>query len=287
MSEARDPRATLPSGSGNAARDTGFEVAATRPTVLIVDDVPYMLELASLFLARISSVVAARSGEEALELARACRPDVVVCDRRMPGMDGIELCRVFARERDLALVPFVMLIADDTGVERGQAIRAGAADVLSKPLSRVALIDTVRRLSRPRSDRSQPRIALDVPVSVCCAEGQGQAREPRFEKGMVRNLSRGGLFVEMRCDLAMRAEVDLSFRLPDSPHWLAPTAEVVWCRRERARSDARDTRLSSAGFGLRFLEIDASTSRQLEDYVFERTRRGAARIEPSTVQGPE
>lgn len=266
----------------------------SRPRVLVVDDVPYMLELAALFLGRTSIVVTARNGEEALAAARAERPDVIVSDRRMPGMDGVELCRTLGRDPELASVPFVMLVADDTGVARGQAIRAGANDVLLKPLSRLALIDSVTRLARPVAERGLPRIELEVPVNVTASHRGSGGREItgtdvsrtlsdehalNEEKGVVRNLSRGGLFVETPCELAGASEVDLQFRLPGSPDLFTPSALVVWRRRAQIETPGRhETVGTPAGLGLRFLEVDAASLEQLADYVYER-----APAEPNTT----
>jgi len=272
MSEATRMYADAPEVGASASRGGSFEIVAARPTVLVVDDVPYMLELASLFLGRTSSVITAQSGEEALAIAREQRPSVIVSDRRMPGMDGVAFCRAVARDPALASVPFVMLVSDDTGVERGLAVRAGAADVLAKPLSRIALVDSVSRLCRKEHESSMPRIELDVPISVITAHAEeGDRQAPRCtEKGIVRNLSRGGLFVETESELPTHGEVDLRFRLPDSADLLAPSAQVIWRRRPLPVSEQSCEDDALSGFGLRFLEVDGATLRRLDDFVYER-----------------
>jgi chemotaxis family two-component system response regulator PixH len=248
---------------------------AQLPTVMIVDDVRFLRELAALFLGRTSHVVACASGAEALEAASREAPGVIVSDYRMPEMSGVELCRTIRRDPLLAGTPFIMLVSDLSGAERGQAVRGGADDVLSKPLSRLDLIDSVRRLLRSASERSMPRVEIEVPISVAglvdqhiepSVEPRGTAHQ--IEKGVVRNLSRGGMFVETDCDLSDHQEVTLQFRLPDSSEVLTPSAQVVWERRERTGRDGLATR---PGFGLRFLEIDGATSDRVGDYVYERT----------------
>lgn len=282
MNEARRADRQVPAARSAAVTRGSVEQAPPLPTVLLVDDVTYLRDLASSFLARTSRVLTAGDGAEALAVARADRPDLIVSDMRMPGMNGVELCKTLARERALAGVPFIMLVSDATGVERGRAIRAGATDVLSKPLSRQSLLESVRRLLRHAPQRSLPRIATDLPVGVSAVSEMGDERERTIEKGVVRNLSRGGVFLETDCALARQAEVRLHFRLPGSPDLLMPSAQVVWGR--RARPDAPDPAMLAAGFGLRFLEIDDAACRIVDDFVYERTprtERGSGGTQPS------
>ena len=252
---------------------------AVQGTVLVVDDVPYMLELASLFLARTARVITASNGSQALELARRRRPDLIVSDYQMPGMSGADLCRAAAVDPRLCSTPFIMLVNGSRGSERGAAIRAGAADVLAKPLSRLSLIESVSRQLGGARFRSLPRVELEIPVRVTAST--------REEIGVVRNVSRGGIFLETPCELADQTEVDLRFRLPGSPHLLAASAQVIWRKPEAQASGAKlpdvATRpLSAHGFGLRFLDIDRAGIRTLDDFVFERVEPGKLAFRSAT-----
>jgi CheY-like chemotaxis protein/Tfp pilus assembly protein PilZ len=245
--------------SRNASRST------VQRTVLVVDDVPYLLELASLFLARTARVITATSASQALELARRRRPDLIVSDYQMPGMSGADLCRAAAADPRLCSTPFVMLVSGTHGSERGAAIRAGAADVLAKPLSRLSLIEAVSRQLGGARYRSLPRVDLEIPVRFTAAT--------REEIGVVRNVSRGGVFVETPCELTHQSEVDLRFRLPGSPHLLAASAQVIWSEpvpSDSAGPGSTAGRSPRHGFGLRFLDIDRAGIRSLDDFVFER-----------------
>lgn len=226
-------------------------------TVLVIDDLPYLLELAAVFLARTARIVTAEGALQGLDAAWRERPDLILCDDRMPGMDGADLCRRIRQDPDLQRTPFVMLVSDPGAAARGAAIRAGADDVLAKPLSRLSLIETVSRFLTASRVRGLPRIDTDVPVTVT---SQGEE-----VSGTVRNLSRGGAFIETESPLIRADEVGLRFRLPESPAMLAPSAEVVWCR-ARGESDG-----ATDGAGLRFVEIDGPSVRTLDDYVYERS----------------
>ncbi|MFY1829345.1 response regulator [Myxococcus fulvus] len=80
--------------------------------VLVADDEPAVLEVLSQVVEDLGhDVVKARDGEEALALARACRPHLVVTDHMMPRLSGVELCRRLKRDADLQDVPVILLSA--------------------------------------------------------------------------------------------------------------------------------------------------------------------------------
>lgn len=231
----------------------------SKRTILVVDDVRMFRELGKLFLARSGRVMTAGGFESALEVAQRTPLDLVVTDLHMPNRDGEDLCRALKADPRTQHVPVVVLTGTDSSADRGRAIRAGADDVLCKPLSRLQLIDAVNRFLRFESLPGLPRIEVDQPVHLV-----GEAVDAW---GTVRNLSRGGLFVETECEIDVRSEVQLQFHLPESPAEIEPTAEVVWRRGEPT---------APAGLGLRFVEVDGPSVRHLEDFVFEHTRTSPA-----------
>lgn len=80
--------------------------------VLVADDEPAVLEVLGQVVEDLGhEVVKARDGEEALELARECRPHLVVTDHMMPRLSGVELCRRLKRDADLQDVPVILLSA--------------------------------------------------------------------------------------------------------------------------------------------------------------------------------
>lgn len=232
-------------------------LSSAEQTVLVIDDVPYLLELASLFLGRTARVVTANGGQAGLDAAWREQPDLILCDDNMPGTNGAELCRTIRRDSDLASTPFIMLVSDAGAAARGDAIRAGADDVLAKPLSRLSLVDTVSRYLAASRVRALPRIETDTPATVTSGESESC--------GIVRNVSRGGAYVETDAPLVCADEIGLRFRLPESSTELSTSAQVVWC----SPSDASPS--EPGGAGLRFLEIDGPSVRTLDDFVFERS----------------
>jgi DNA-binding response OmpR family regulator len=110
-------------------RGTGAAV----PKVLIVDDEPNIREVVGLYLRRDGhEVVSAADGEEALDLFRSSRPDLVVLDLMLPKMNGLEVCRRMQAERR---VPLIMLTARGAEEERIVGLGIGADDYVVKPFS--------------------------------------------------------------------------------------------------------------------------------------------------------
>lgn len=116
-------------------------------TVLVVDDEPTIVELVRFTLEdeRVR-VVEAHDGLEALEVARAEVPDLILLDVRMPQLNGFEVCRRLRREARLARTRIVMLTAvgQEEDLARGRA--AGADLYLTKPFSPVRLLTLVQSL---------------------------------------------------------------------------------------------------------------------------------------------
>ena len=103
-------------------------------TILVVDDQPANLRVVSALLGRHGySVSTANSGDEALELAQADVPDLVLLDMMMPGMDGFELLAAFKANEALMGVPVIFLTASQDRDMLLRAFDAGAVDYVTKP----------------------------------------------------------------------------------------------------------------------------------------------------------
>jgi DNA-binding response OmpR family regulator len=115
-------------------------------TVLVVDDDVKTVELIKLYLNRDGyRVLAAYDGAGALRLARERRPDLIVLDLMLPGVDGLEVCRSLRSESD---VPIIMLTARTTDEDKLTGLGLGADDYVSKPFSPRELAARVRTVIR-------------------------------------------------------------------------------------------------------------------------------------------
>ena len=114
--------------------------------ILVVDDEPKIVKLARDYLEQAGfRVVAAREGTDALEAARRERPDLVVLDLGLPGMDGLDVCRALRQESS---VPIIMLTARVEETDRLIGLELGADDYVTKPFSPRELVARVRAIFR-------------------------------------------------------------------------------------------------------------------------------------------
>ncbi len=125
-------------------------------TILVIDDEPQILERIEVIFSKAGArVVVARDAHEGLRQFYACRPDLVLLDIMLPGMDGWQVCQ---RLRELSAVPIMMLTAldDDQDITRG--LDAGADDYITKPFANQVLLARARALLRraAQSPASEP-----------------------------------------------------------------------------------------------------------------------------------
>ncbi len=114
--------------------------------ILVVDDEPKIVKLAQDYLEQSGfRVMSAADGMTAIAVARHERPDLVVLDLNLPGMDGIDVCRALRRESD---VPIIMLTARDAETDRLIGLELGADDYITKPFSPRELVARVRAVLR-------------------------------------------------------------------------------------------------------------------------------------------
>lgn len=128
------------------------------PTVLVVDDEHPIVELVATYLrAEGYTIYQAYDGLEALQLARQVRPDLVVLDIMLPGLDGIEVCRLLHQETPVYVL---MLTARAEEVDKLIGLSVGADDYLTKPFSPrelVARVKAILRRSRQPLYETPPR----------------------------------------------------------------------------------------------------------------------------------
>jgi DNA-binding response OmpR family regulator len=114
--------------------------------ILVVEDEPALLDTLEYNLARQGyEVSTAANGPTALEIARRERPDLIVLDVMLPGLDGFEVCRILRQEM---IVPILMLTARDEEVDKIVGLEVGADDYMTKPFSMRELLARVKAMLR-------------------------------------------------------------------------------------------------------------------------------------------
>ena len=117
--------------------------------ILVVDDVPANVKLLEAKLTNeYYDVISAKNGYEALEQARKHKPDLILLDVMMPGMDGFEACRKMKEDVTISHIPVVMVTALSDPSDRVNGLEAGADDFITKPINDAALFARVRSLIR-------------------------------------------------------------------------------------------------------------------------------------------
>ena len=128
--------------------------------ILVVDDDAKTVELVKLYLSKDGyKVLTAYDGIEALRLARESRPDLVVLDLMLPGLDGLQVCRTLREESD---VPIIMLTAKTAERDRLAGLDMGADDYVTKPFSPKELAARVRAVLRRLPEEALQRGPTEV-----------------------------------------------------------------------------------------------------------------------------
>ncbi|WP_200373367.1 EAL domain-containing protein [Thiocystis violacea] len=255
-----------------AEREPGRDA---RPLILVVDDNPAIHAMArSTFDKYGFRFVGARDGRGALQAVRFQRPDLVVLDLMMPGMDGYETCGRLRQLPGFELIPILVVtgLEDLTSIER--AYESGATDFQAKPVNWHLLAYRIRYLLRGhvtlaslhRSEASNSALVAAIPDALIRLDGQGRVLQ--FKSGAILRKVGG--------DPAETAVSDLSDLLPETMCGVirrelqATLAEHGVRELEIALADEQGEALA---FDARLISVDADQVILLLRDMSERQRR--------------
>jgi two-component system, OmpR family, alkaline phosphatase synthesis response regulator PhoP len=132
--------------------------------ILVVDDEEDILELVRYNLVKEGyRVTTVASGEEALKSARTVQPDILLLDLMLPGVDGLEVCRLLKQDPKTQHIPIIMLSAKGEEADIVTGLELGAADYITKPFSPKVLIARLRAVLRRRAAES---VSEGIPLTV-------------------------------------------------------------------------------------------------------------------------
>ena len=147
--------------------------------ILVVDDEISLQETLAYNLRKEGYLVeVAGDGTTAIDLARQVKPDMIILDVMLPGLDGFEVCRILRQESS---VPVLMLTARDDEIDRVVGLEVGADDYLAKPFSMRELIARVKAMLR--------RVRL-IREEVGAADAAGQLRILTFDNLVIDMIRR-------------------------------------------------------------------------------------------------
>ncbi len=153
-------------------------------TILLVEDEPRIVQLVRDYLEHGGfTVLVASDGKEALRSARTGRPDLVVLDLGLPGLDGLDVTRALRRDGE---VPIIMLTARTEESDKLVGLELGADDYMTKPFSPKELVARVRAVLRRAEGLRTPsdviRVGADVEMDVPRMEAQFGGRRVDLTK---------------------------------------------------------------------------------------------------------
>ena len=153
--------------------------------ILVVDDEPTLVATLRYNLEREGyTVESAPDGESAVESAREIRPDLIILDVMLPGLDGLQVCRILRRDTE---APILLLTAKIDEVDKVVGLELGADDYVTKPFSMRELMARVRALLR-RAGASEPVAAkviesgdltIDTTARTVSRDGQPLPLKPK------------------------------------------------------------------------------------------------------------
>lgn len=174
--------------------------------ILLVDDVELFLELERSYLENSGhQVITATSGQEALDRLTQERPQAVLLDLYMPGMDGIEVCRRIRGQKPFKDLPIIMVTAAGKEEEIRRCLEAGCDDYVTKPVNKKDLLEKLHQVLGLVKSRTAPRTPVSLRVDVQ-ASGKDIVT-------YTRDLSRQGIFLRSGKVLEVGTPVVLKLEL--------------------------------------------------------------------------
>ena len=264
---------------------TEYNTDRIRTEVLAVDDNPASLKLLESMLRKGNyDVVTAENGKEAISYLKdnPGAVDIILLDRMMPGMDGIEVCDVLKRDPELKKIPIIMQTAADNPDQISEGIKAGVFYYLTKPLNIKTLLSVVhsaeiqmRQYKILREEMKQRRLGFGLVQILKCSFRTLEEAESlssflanffsvpdRVITGiselMVNAVEHGNLGIgyDEKSILVKegRLKKEIQRRLND-PEWMDRTATVVFERKENA-CYLQITDQGDGFFWKEFMEVD-------------------------------
>ncbi|MCW8829421.1 MAG: twitching motility response regulator PilH [Gammaproteobacteria bacterium] len=115
--------------------------------ILIVDDSPTEIHVLSSMLEKMGhSVVTAENGEDGIAQAKEHKPDLILMDVVMPGMNGFQATRQLTKDSETAEIPIIIVTTKDQETDRVWGLRQGAKDYVTKPVEEAMLVEKINSL---------------------------------------------------------------------------------------------------------------------------------------------
>jgi diguanylate cyclase (GGDEF)-like protein len=161
-----------------------FVVPGARPQILIVDDERINISLLNALLKTDYKIMVATNGEQALKAAASCRPDLILLDIVMPGIDGYEVCRQLKAMKETQRIPIIFITAMGNAESETRGFELGAVDYISKPFNSSvvkARVGVHMQLKR-KSDLLEKLVSIDALTEIPNRRAFDQKREQEWAR---------------------------------------------------------------------------------------------------------
>jgi two-component system KDP operon response regulator KdpE len=224
----------------------------TQELVLLIDDDETLLELLSEHIRSVNyQVSTASNGQEGLKIASDYKPDLVVLDVMMPGMDGWEVCQ---RLRNISCAPIIMLTAKGDEIDKLRGFNLGVDDYVTKPFSFAELVARIRAVLSRSSRAVQPgaqvvsgTLEVDLTQRRVSVSGETVDLSPTEYRLLEALAHHPGRTVPSEQLLDEVWGVEYTGELDHVKHY-------IWALRKKLEQDPGDPQhiLTERGFGYRF-----------------------------------
>ena len=221
--------------------------------ILLVDDVKLFLELEKTILSRRNlQIFTASSGQEAIDIHKRERVDLILCDLYMPGMNGDEACRLIRSDGTLKNVAIVMVTTSASQEDIERCMKAGANDYIAKPINPTELL---KKLNTYISVAMRANTRVFVRLRV---EGTRGSSSEVFI-GTTLNVSSSGFLIETGHTFTLGETASFSLGLPDRAGQIYVKGEVVRI--------AVGTQPKMNYYGINLTDIKEEDKQAIEEYV--------------------
>ncbi len=154
----------------------------SQETILVIEDEKNIAELVKFNLEQENFIVVwAAAGDSGLEMARKTKPDLILLDIMLPGMDGLEVCKILKQKDTTAGIPIIMLTAKVQETDKIVGLELGADDYMTKPFSPRELVARVRAVLRRGREKVVEKIlrcgALEIDTGKYIVNLEGKPLE--------------------------------------------------------------------------------------------------------------
>jgi CheY-like chemotaxis protein/HPt (histidine-containing phosphotransfer) domain-containing protein len=217
------------------------------PVILAVDDDSFNLDIIDEFTSgKGFELLTAENGEKALAILRCGRPkvDVVLLDRMMPGMDGLEVLQEIKKDPELGMIPVILLTAASEQAQVAEGVNAGCFYYLTKPFDRIVLNKVLSAALREQTGQESAAFSIDAPTSLPPA----QPAEPHLP----------GLAVARGLEIWKKATVYKQYLRKFAHNYAGCVPEMAQAERAAAASTAH--KLKGSAGNLAIVDVAAITA---------------------------